>query len=161
MFRLYSCEPKTATFLQLLKETGIRAGGAWVLKWTDLDVEAKAVRVFPEKGSEPRILRISNKLLAMLSALPRTSSLIFGGYSLNGFRRSFRRQRLRASMKFGNPRLLQISFHTFRHWNATMEYAKTKDILYVMKPLGHKTSKHACLHAAGELQRGRVHIQSG
>ncbi|MEM3719709.1 MAG: tyrosine-type recombinase/integrase, partial [Candidatus Bathyarchaeia archaeon] len=37
-----------------------------------------------------------------------------------------------------NPRLLRISFHTFRHWKATMEYHKTKDILYVKKLLGHK-----------------------
>ena len=141
-----SCGPKTATFLQLLKETGMRAGEAWQLKWTDLDVEAKAVRVTPEKGSEPRILRISNKLLAMLSALPKENSYIFGGYPIRGFARSFQRQRLRASRKFGNPRLLQISFHTFRHWKATMEYAKTKDIFYVMKLLGHKNIKNTLVY---------------
>jgi integrase len=72
-----SCGPKTATFLQLLKETGVRAGEAWALKWTDLDVEAKAVRVTPEKGSEPRMLRISNKLLAMMSALSKREQLHF------------------------------------------------------------------------------------
>jgi integrase len=141
-----SCGPKTATFLQLLKETGVRAGEAWALKWTDLDVEAKAVRVTPEKGSEPRMLRISNKLLAMMSALPKENSYIFGGYPIRGFARSFQRQRLRAARKFGNPRLLQISFHTFRHWKATMEYAKTKDILYVMKLLGHKNIKNTLVY---------------
>ncbi|MEM3629165.1 MAG: site-specific integrase [Candidatus Bathyarchaeia archaeon] len=40
--------------------------------------------------------------------------------------------------KLGNPRLLQITFHTFRHWKATMEYAKTKDILHVKQILGHR-----------------------
>jgi len=33
---------------------------------------------------------------------------------------------------------MQIHFHTFRHWKATMEYHKTKAILHVMKVLGHK-----------------------
>jgi len=33
---------------------------------------------------------------------------------------------------------MQIHFHTFRHWKATMEYYKTKAILHVMKVLGHK-----------------------
>jgi integrase len=29
-----------------------------------------------------------------------------------------------------------------RHWKATMEYARTKDILYVMQLLGHKNIKN-------------------
>jgi integrase len=37
-----------------------------------------------------------------------------------------------------NPRLQRISFHTFRHWKTTMEYHKTKDILHVMRLLGHR-----------------------
>lgn len=28
--------------------------------------------------------------------------------------------------------------HTFRHWKATMEYHRTKDILHVKQFLGHK-----------------------
>jgi len=34
--------------------------------------------------------------------------------------------------------MLKITFHTLRHWKATMEYHKTKDILHVMRILGHK-----------------------
>jgi len=30
------------------------------------------------------------------------------------------------------------AFHTFRHWKATIEYHKTRDILHVMQILGHK-----------------------
>ena len=29
-------------------------------------------------------------------------------------------------------------FHTFRHWKATMEYHRTKDIMHVQSMLGHK-----------------------
>ncbi|MEM2995823.1 MAG: site-specific integrase [Candidatus Bathyarchaeia archaeon] len=56
------------------------------------------------------------------------------------------RQRKRAAEKLGNPRLLQITFHTFRHWKATMEYYKTKDILYVMRLLGHKNIKNTLVY---------------
>ena len=35
----------------------------------------------------------------------------------------------------------------FRHWKATMEYAKTKDILYLMKMLGHKDIKTTLMRA--------------
>ena len=44
---------KTATFLQLLKETGMRCGEAFMLKWTDFNFENRSVDVTPEKGSEP------------------------------------------------------------------------------------------------------------
>jgi len=37
-----------------------------------------------------------------------------------------------------NPKILKIRFHTLRHWKATMEYHKTKDILYVKELLGHR-----------------------
>jgi len=40
--------------------------------------------------------------------------------------------------KLGNPRLLKIHFHTFRHWYAAMLYHKTKDILHVKGELGHR-----------------------
>jgi len=73
---------KMAAFLQLLKETGIRAGEAWNLKWTDLDMQSQTIRVTPEKGSEPRILRISAKCLSMIQSLPRKGNLIFGGYPI-------------------------------------------------------------------------------
>ena len=37
-------------------------------------------------------------------------------------------------------------FHTFRHWKATMEYHKTKDILHVMKLLGHKNISNTLVY---------------
>lgn len=38
-----------------------------------------------------------------------------------------------------NPRLLSITFSTFRHWGATMTYLYTHgNILLVQKLLGHK-----------------------
>ena len=40
--------------------------------------------------------------------------------------------------KLQNPRLRQIHFHTLRHWKATMEYHKTKNIFHVKRLLGHK-----------------------
>ena len=62
---------KTSVFLQLLKETGMRCGEAFMLKWTDFDFENRTVNITPEKGSEPRQLRISPQLISMLNSLPR------------------------------------------------------------------------------------------
>jgi integrase len=56
-------------------------------------------------------------------------------------RKIFSRQRKRIAGKLGNPRILLIHFHTLRHWKATMEYHKTRDILHVMQFLGHRSIK--------------------
>ena len=141
-----SCTIKAAALLQTLKETGARVGEAWTLKWTDLDNENRTIRITPEKGSNPRIFKISPKLHSMLQLMPKKGNCIFGNYPLNGYRTCYTRQRKKAARKLGNPRLLQITFHTFRHWKATMEYHKTKDILHVMRILGHKNIKNTLVY---------------
>jgi integrase len=60
---------KTAAFLQLIKETGVRPGEGWNLRWKDIDTERLKVTIAPEKNSRPRQLRITSRLLAMLTAL--------------------------------------------------------------------------------------------
>ena len=56
---------KTATFLQLLKETAMRCGEAKRPQWTDIDFEKNIATLnCPEKGSNPRMWKISAKLSA-------------------------------------------------------------------------------------------------
>jgi integrase len=130
---------KLAAFLQLLKETAMRCGEAKKLKWTDIDFEGQCIRLNdPEKNSLPRIWKVSSKLTGMLNSLPRNSIRVFGDGPINSLKTTFLKVRKRLAYKLQNPRLLQISFHTLRHWKATMLYHQTKDILYVKRFLGHK-----------------------
>jgi integrase/recombinase XerD len=139
---------KTAALLQFLKETGTRCGEAWNAKWSDIDLERNTLLVQPEKHSKSRILKISNRLIAMLNQLPKNSTFIFHVaskdpiQSLMFARRNFEKQRSTLARKLQNPRLLQIHLHTFRHFYATKEYARTKDILHVMRQLGHHNIIH-------------------
>ncbi|MGC9095178.1 MAG: tyrosine-type recombinase/integrase, partial [Candidatus Bathyarchaeia archaeon] len=43
-------------------------------------------------------------------------------------------------------RILQITFKTLRHWKATMEYHRTKDILHVKQILGHKSINNTLIY---------------
>lgn len=104
------------------------------------------MRITPEKGSDPRIFKISPKLLAMFLTMPKKGVYIFGNHPVEGYRTCFTRQRTNAANKLGNPRILQITLHTFRYWKATMEYHRTKDILYVMRLLGHKNIKNTLIY---------------
>jgi integrase len=132
------CGKQTSAILQLLKETGARIGEAAQLKWTDIDLKTKQVRITPEKGSNPRTLKISDVCIAKLKALPKRE----GGLIFNPKKRTlqdtFRKQKNRLAHKLQNPRLREIHFHTLRHWKGTTLYYKTKDVFHVKYVLGHK-----------------------
>jgi len=130
--------PKLGTFLQLLKETGARFSEAFHLEQADFDLENRTVNITPKKGSNPRILPISHELVSMLSKLPKGSVKVFGDTSPRTLRVNLWKSRKRIAQKLSNPRFDKITFHSLRHWKATMEYHQTKDIIDVKKVLGHR-----------------------
>jgi len=130
----------TSALLQTLKETGMRIGEALRLKWTDINAESATIILNePEKGSNPRIFRVSSKLIGMLQALPKKTDKAFGTSTVQNRLSMLQQQRKRLALKLGNPRLNRITFHTLRHWKGTMEYHKTHDIWHVKQLLGHKS----------------------
>jgi integrase len=142
--------PKLSSFLQLLKETGARAGEAHNIRWSDIDFETNTVRITPEKGSNPRIIKITPNLATTLQRLrfkskTRDPNRIFEA-KIRNLMQDFRDTRRRIAAKTGNQRLLQIHFHTFRHWKATMLYHQTKDPLRVQRFLGHTTFQHTMVY---------------
>jgi len=148
------CGKKVATSLQLLKETGMRSGESWNLEWTDIDNENRIVTCTPEKHGNPRQFKISGTIIAMLNTLPKTSKKVFGDTSLIAHRNNFTHQRRRIAQKLQNPRILKITFHTLRHWKATTEYHKTKDILHVKEMLGHRRISSTLIY------RHLIHFES-
>jgi integrase len=140
------CKPRLATFLQILKETMARAGEAWALKWTDINGNILTINA-PEKGSKPRQFKISNKLVSMINALPMKDERIFGpNTSLANFRTNYLRRRKQIARTLAEPRITKITFHTFRHWGATMLFHKTKNILYVQQQLGHRCIENTIVY---------------
>ena len=133
-----ACGKKLSALLQLIKETGVRIGEACRIRWIDLDLEQKTLRVQAEKNSKPRIFHISDKLISMLNMLPKEGEHQFN-VNARILETSFRMLRMRLAKRLGNPRLKNITFHTIRHWKATMEYHKTKDVLHVKELLGHRS----------------------
>jgi len=108
------------------------------LRWIDFSEKDNVITINkPVKRHNPRQIKISNKLVAMLNALPRTSEKIFPT-TYRAVCKSFQRIRRRVSQNTNNPRIKSITLTTFRHWGATMTYHYTKNILLVKKLLGHK-----------------------
>lgn len=138
---------KLATSLQLIKETGMRIGEACKLKWINVDLQRNTITVNdPEKGSNPRMFKVSCKLAAMINNLPRKYDHIFGKQKPRSIAAHLGIVRKRLAIKLQNPRLNHIHFHTLRHWKATVEYHKTRNLLHVMQMLGHRDIKSTLIY---------------
>ena len=140
---------KYGAMLQLLKETAFRPIEAMRLTPDDFNLERQIVTLNkPAKRSNPRQVKLSNKLTAMIMKLIQGKKRDERVWSTKPehIRRTFTLNRKRASEKLGNPNLNRITLKTFRHWKATMEYHKTKDILYVQKLLGHKNIQNTMVY---------------
>jgi len=102
----------------------------------------------PAKGSRPRQFKLSNQLTSMLIPLihkTKSEDRIWSAKA-NSVRSIYCRKRKKLAEKLGNERLLRITLHTFRHWKATVEYHRTKDILYVKQLLGHRSLKNTLIY---------------
>jgi len=144
---------KTATFTRIAKETGARPGEIWRLKWSDIDLEHDTITINnPEKGSRPRSFKnISSKLVSMLYAMKSTQKYVFHkdnacSNAFKDFADVFFHQRKSIAAASGNERLLWINWKSLRHFKATTEYMRTKDLVYVQRLLGHKSIQNTLIY---------------
>jgi integrase len=156
------CGKKTATFLKMLKETAMRPGEAWQVEWIDFDLANRTlICKYPEKNSRSRAFDdLSPELCQMLISLPHNSQYIFSCNKIQLTKEDRKmhmqhlkrqkgllgKQRHRIALKLKNPRINKISYCSCRHYKATQLYHQTKDILYVMKFLGHRSIKNTLVY---------------
>ena len=138
---------KISVILQTAKETAMRIGEILRLRWENVDPQRRVIIIDdPEKGSKPGISPISQNLVERILRLPKTTDRIFGTTKVTTATSTLTQARKRIAQKLNNPRLLRITFHTFRHWKATVEYHRTKDILHVQELLRHRNIRNTLVY---------------
>jgi integrase len=131
-------------FLQGLKETGADPGEFAPIFSKDINTESRTITLnHPVKGHRARVATVSQDLINRLTPLMTHEGPLFDDVKL---REQFNYRRRVAAKKLSNPRLLEITFITFRHWFGTMEYHRTKDILHVQRLLGHKNIQNTLIY---------------
>ena len=128
---------RMATFLQFLRETFADPAEILGLKW--LDISGNIVTINrPVKGHLPGQCQISNKLAAMINRLPKNSDRVFPT-SYASMAQNFRILRKRTAKKLENPRILGITFKSFRHFGGSwLAHITEGNVLAVKKALRHK-----------------------
>lgn len=136
---IHSVRAKMSSFLRLLKDTGCKPIEAWSIKWLDIELQNRCVTITGVKYSNSRKLKLSEQTLNMVYALPQKNKYVFSpsgnkdrlGIEIEHFSRNYAQIRKRLAEKLKNPRIRLVTLRSFRHWKATIEYHRTKDILHV------------------------------
>ena len=137
-----NARPTMALKLTISKETGLRPIELCNLKVSDIDLEQRLIYPTTAKHGAPRRLKISTNLKVALQKHIHKKRLtpkdkLFRGDSEN-YSKYYRQMRNNLAEKLCKPELRTIRLYDFRHYFATMLYARTRDILLVKQQLGHK-----------------------
>jgi len=138
-----NASPKLRTAIAISKDTGLRPIELMRLKLRDIDLQKRAVYPETAKHGNPRILKITEKTLHMLTEyLARTNKkaneTIFSNWRPVDYGKYFRTTRNRVAKEMSDQSIKGIRLYDLRHYFATMLYHRTKDILFVKQQLGHK-----------------------
>jgi integrase len=126
---------KTAAYCQLLKETGARCGEISALTWGSVDFNEKCVYIVPEKGSNPRLLKLSQRTLDMICNLPKTKDHIFA--NADDMRSCFFMQRRRLAKKL-RQQYLESAIPQFQTLEGDNRISQHKRSNPRSRILGHK-----------------------
>ncbi len=131
-----------ALILSMSKDLGTRPIELTWLKVADINLQNGLVNITGAKHTIGRNGKLKTTTLEMLKQYILTKKLeadakLFPTRSEN-ISELYRRLRNKLAEKLQDPTIRQIRLYDFRHFKATMEYHKTKDLLHVKALLGHK-----------------------
>lgn len=122
-----SRSPSLIARVLLALDAGLRRGEIEKLTWDDLDGARVRVRAENSKTARERYVGLTARCLEALSALPRTSHLVFP-------EREFKRAWRSAVRRAGIP---DLRFHDLRHTYATRLLQAGVPIAEIARALGH------------------------
>jgi integrase len=132
---------RMALVLSLMRDLGTRPIELTWLKLKDFDLETGVVNITTAKFGVGRTLKVKSATLAMLKmyVVKKNTGLndrVFPVKS-NALSESYRKLRNNLAVKLQDPTFKSIRLYDFRHFRASKEYHRTKDLLYVKAFLGH------------------------
>jgi integrase len=117
----------------LALETGLRRGALLALRWQDVDLETRTVRVQQTVRAKnvPRTIPLSSLAIAVLDGLEKSHDGRVIGTTAEGLKQAFERARSRAGMEHFN-------FHDLRHEATSRLFERGWNVMEVAAVTGHK-----------------------
>jgi len=132
---------KYAVCYSIMRDTGIRPIEAFWLRLRNIDRNNAILYPESAKHGKARVLPLKPSTVAMINRYVTKHNITENDHLFNSLKQikdNWMRIRKRVAEKLGEPGLMSIKLYGLRHHFATLLYAKTKDILFVQRQLGHK-----------------------
>jgi integrase len=137
-----NCSKKYALAFSMIKDLGLRPIELTWLRVKDIDLENGIVNITSAKHCNARALKLKQSTLSMLKTYIAEKNLSLNDrlfpIKSSSLSEKWRNVRNKVSEKLKDPSLKTIRVYDLRHWKASMEYHRTKDLLYVKSLLGHR-----------------------
>lgn len=153
-FIISYAKPKSRIAYRLVKECSLRPIEVEWLKVKNIDLNIGVI--YPEiaKGSEPRAPKMKNETLAMLKGYIGKQNLGLNDHifsSSKTLQKNWNKLRNKLAHQYGKPELKQIRLYDLRHFCRSVIYARTKDIVFTQRMMGHKNIKNTLryIHLVG------------
>jgi site-specific recombinase XerD len=126
--------PMDRAWILLMLHSGLRTCEVRSLRWRDVDLQARTLRIHESKGLQSRVVFLSAQVVQAINCLPRSSDYVFthSGQPLN------RRYCLSCLEAMDKRYGFHVTPHQLRHTCAAMLLNAGMSILGVQRILGHK-----------------------
>ncbi len=135
------CSLKYITIFQISKH-GLRPDEVSKITLRDIDVQRGLLTVRTSKLGAERTIKLKEYAKENLKAHIQKSRITHLDKPLfpssDALREQWNKYRKRAYLNFRDQELLKIRLYDLRHWFATTEYMKTRDLLHVKYLMGHR-----------------------
>ena len=140
---------KYVVIYKIAMECGLRPVEIGNLTLNDVDLDKGVISVYSAKNGNPRVLKLKNETLALLTAHVKSKNFglndrLFPSGSI--ISNTYERLKASVAKKLNDPGLKKIRLYDLRHYYATMLYYKTKDILLVKEKLGHRNINNTLIY---------------
>jgi integrase/recombinase XerD len=141
---LAAAEPHLKPIIGMAVETGLRQEELLGLKWAQIDLERREVRLAVTKSKQPRVVPLSDRAVAIFVATARVGAYVFTnlrtGQRYRYIRRSFQTACSRAGIS-------DFRWHDLRHTFASWHVQSGTDLYRLSRILGHSTLQMSARYA--------------
>lgn len=136
-----SCSLKYIASFQISKH-GLRPDEVSKITLRGVDLQRGLLTARTSKLGEVRTIKLKENVLENLRSYTQWKNITQLAVPLfskpDKLQQKWVKYRRRAYLNFRDPELLKIRLYDLRHWFATTEYIKTRDLLHVKYLLGHR-----------------------
>ena len=133
-------------------ETGLRQGELIKLKWNDVDLDSRLLKVKDTKNGEDRVVPLSNKSLSILQSLPRLGEAVFNA-SHSSLQNAWKRLIKRSGLN-------NLHFHDLRHEAISRFIERGLTIPEAASISGHKAQSMLLRYAHPDLSYIKKKVMS-